>query len=95
MIMESGIDNWWYLVIGGWSSLKSFIKLYPDTATKIDSMVVMGGNGCGGCEPYPTSVMAPTDKTDIGCNPAVANYNLDCNNIKFKYVYYVPGKVKL
>jgi hypothetical protein len=34
MIMESGIDNWWYLVIGGRSSLKSLIKLYPDTLAK-------------------------------------------------------------
>jgi len=34
--------------------------------------------------------MAPTDETNIGCDPAAANFVLDGNNIQFNNVYYVP-----
>jgi inosine-uridine nucleoside N-ribohydrolase len=93
MILESGIDNWWYLVVGGQSSLKALIEFYPEAAAKIDTLIVMAGNWCADFFPYP-DVMAPTDETNIGCDPAAANYNLDANNIKFNHVYYVPGKKK-
>jgi inosine-uridine nucleoside N-ribohydrolase len=35
-------------------------------------------------------VMAPTDETNIGRDPAAANYVLDGNNVHFNNVYYVP-----
>lgn len=36
---------------------------------------------------------APTDETNIGCDPAAANFVLDANNIQFNNVYYVPVEV--
>ena len=44
MIMESGRDDWWYLVVGGQSSLRALIEQYPDAAAKIDTLIVMAGN---------------------------------------------------
>ena len=89
MIMESGRDDWWYLVVGGQSSLRALIEQFPEAAAKIDTLVVMAGNWCADFEPYP-GVMAPTDETNIGCDPAAANFVLDANNVKFNNVYYVP-----
>ncbi|CAJ1959076.1 unnamed protein product [Cylindrotheca closterium] len=89
MIMDSGRDDWWYLVVGGQSSLRALIEAYPEAAAKIDTVIVMAGNWCADFEPYP-DVMAPTDETNIGCDPAAANFVLDGNNIQFNNVYYVP-----
>jgi hypothetical protein len=50
------------------------------------------GNWCAGFEPYP-GVMAPTDETNIGCDPVAANFVLDTTNIVFKNVYYTPVEV--
>eukprot|EP00980_Cylindrotheca_fusiformis_P030231 scaffold24574_cov157-Cylindrotheca_fusiformis.AAC.3 len=89
MIMDSGRDDWWYLVVGGQTTLKALIENYPEAAAKIDTLIVMAGNWCADFEPYP-GVMAPTDETNIGCDPGAANYVLDANNTKFNHVYYVP-----
>jgi inosine-uridine nucleoside N-ribohydrolase len=89
MITESGRDDWWYIVVGGQTSLKALIENYPEAASKIDTVIVMAGNWCSDFEPYP-DVMAPTDETNIGCDPAAANYVLDANNVQFNNVYYVP-----
>jgi inosine-uridine nucleoside N-ribohydrolase len=89
MITESGRDDWWYIVVGGQTSLKALIENYPEAASKIDTLIVMAGNWCSDFEPYP-DVMAPTDETNIGCDPAAANYVLDGNNVRFNNVYYVP-----
>ena len=90
MIIESNRSDWYYLVVGGQSSLMALMEDYPEAAAKIDTLVVMAGNFCGDFEPYP-DVMAPTDETNIGCDPIAANYVLDANNgIQFKNVYYVP-----
>jgi hypothetical protein len=67
--------------------MKSLIELYSDAAAKIDSIIVMRGNWCFGFEPYPgPGVMAPIDKTNIVCDPAAENYNLDGNDIKFNHI---------
>jgi inosine-uridine nucleoside N-ribohydrolase len=89
MILESGLDDWWYIAVGGQTSLKSLIENYPEAASKIDTLIIMGGNWCSDFEPYP-DVMAPTDETNIGCDPAAANYVLDGNNNQFTNVYFVP-----
>lgn len=34
--------------------------------------------------------MAPTDETNIGCDPVAANFVLDTTNVVFKNVYYTP-----
>ena len=62
MILDSGRDDWWYLVVGGQSSLKALIQQYPEAAAMIETLVVMAGNWCGGFDPYP-GVTAPTDET--------------------------------
>lgn len=49
----------------------------------------MAGNWCAEFEPYP-DVLAPTDETNIGCDPAAANYVLDGAKSPIKNVYYVP-----
>ena len=72
MLLDSGRDDWWYLVVGGQSSLRALIEQYPEAAAKIDTVIVMAGNWCADFEPYP-GVMAPTDETNIGCDPAAAN----------------------
>lgn len=53
MIMDSDRDDWWYLVVGGQSSLKALIQQYPEAAAKIDTLIVMAGNFCADFEPYP------------------------------------------
>lgn len=62
LIMESGRDDWWYLVVGGQTSLRRLITEFPEAASKIDTLIVMAGNWCADFEPYP-DVMAPTDET--------------------------------
>ena len=53
MIIDSDRDDWWYIVVGGQSTLKALIEQYPEAAAKIDTLIVMAGNFCGGFEPYP------------------------------------------
>jgi Inosine-uridine preferring nucleoside hydrolase len=65
------------------------IDKYPGAAAKIDTLVVMGGNFCVGYEPYP-DVMAPTDETNIACDPASANFVLDGAKNPITNIYYVP-----
>jgi hypothetical protein len=62
LLMESDRDDWWYLVVGGQTSLQRLILEYPEAAAKIDTLIVMAGNWCADFEPYP-DVMAPTDET--------------------------------
>ena len=62
LLMESDRDDWWYLVVGGQTSLRRLIEEYPEAAAKIETLVVMAGNWCADFEPYP-DVMAPTDET--------------------------------
>jgi len=90
MLMNSDREDWWYLVVGGQSSLRALIENYPEAASKVDTLIVMAGNWCADFEPYP-GVMAPSDETNIGCDPAAANFVLDSSNgVKFSNVYYVP-----
>lgn len=89
MIMDSGRDDWWYIVVGGQSTVRSLIEMYPEAAAKIDTLIVMAGNFCADFEPYPF-VLAPTDETNIGCDPAAANFVLDGNVSPFNTVYYTP-----
>jgi inosine-uridine nucleoside N-ribohydrolase len=91
-IMDSGRDDWWYIVVGGQTTLKDLILDFPEAASKIDTLIVMAGNWCGGFEPYP-DVMAPTDETNIGCDPAAANIVLDRRVSPIRNVYYVPVEV--
>lgn len=61
MILESGRDDWWYLVVGGQTSLKQLIAEHPEAAAKIDTLIVMAGNWCGGFEPYPDVMVRTMD----------------------------------
>lgn len=45
MIMESGRDDWWYIVVGAQTTLKALIEEYPEAASKIDTVIAMGGKG--------------------------------------------------
>ena len=78
-----------YLVVGGQTSLRDLITNYAEAAAKIDTLIVMAGNWCSDFEPYP-DVLAPTDETNIGCDPAAANYVLDGSKSPIRNVYYVP-----
>ena len=62
LMMDSGRDDWWYLVVGGQTSLRRLIEEFPEAASKIDTLLVMAGNWCADFEPYP-NVTAPTDET--------------------------------
>ena len=92
MIMESGRDDWWYLVVGGLSSVQALVQDYPEAASKISTLVVMGGNWCINFQPYP-DVDAPTDETNIACDPSAANFVVDANVSPFEKVYFVPVAV--
>ena len=89
MLMESDRTDWWYIAVGGQSSLRTLVETYPDAMKKIDTLMIMGGNWCGGYEPYP-GVLAPTDETNIACDPAAANVVLNSDVVKFKNVYFTP-----
>lgn len=43
LIEESERDDWLYLVVGGQTSLKRLILEFPEAASKIETLVVMGG----------------------------------------------------
>lgn len=89
MIMESGRNDWWYIVVTGQSTLKALIDSYPLAASKIDTLIVMGGDWCSGFEPYP-DVLSPVDETNIACDPTAANHILDASISPFSHIYYVP-----
>ena len=89
LLEGSDRDDWWYIVVGGQTSLKKLVDDYPDAADKISTLVIMGGNWCSGFDPYP-GVTAPTDETNISCDPAAANFILDKSSTNFEKVYYVP-----
>ena len=89
LLMESNRTDWWYIVVGGQSSLRTLVEEYPEAMKKVDTLMVMGGNWCGGYEPYP-DVLAPTDETNIACDPAAANVVLNNDVVKFKNVYFTP-----
>jgi len=81
---SSDRDDWWYIVVGGQSTLK-----LPEASDKFSTLVVMGGNWCADFQPYP-DVDAPTDETNIACDPAAANALVDSNFSPFDKIYYVP-----
>jgi len=89
LLEGSDRDDWWYIVVGGQTSLKKLVDDYPDAADKISTLIIMGGNWCSGFDPYP-DVAAPTDETNISCDPAAANFILDKSSTNFEKVYYVP-----
>jgi inosine-uridine nucleoside N-ribohydrolase len=92
MIMDSERDDWWYLVVGGLSSVQALVENYPDAASKISTLVIMGGNWCANFQPYP-DVDAPTDETNIACDPSAANFVIDSTVSPFENVYFVPVAV--
>lgn len=92
MIIDSDRDDWWYLVVGGLSSVQALVENYPDAASKISTLVIMGGNWCINFQPYP-DVDAPTDETNIACDPGAANFVLDSSVSPFENVYFVPVAV--
>lgn len=62
LIEESDRADWWYVLVGGQTSLKRLIEEYPEAASKIETLIIMAGNWCSGFDPYP-DVSAPTDET--------------------------------
>jgi inosine-uridine nucleoside N-ribohydrolase len=91
MLEESGRDDWWYIVVGGQTSLKELVELYPSAAARIDTVIMMGSNFCDGIEPYP-GVFAPVVETNVACDPAAANFNL-ATTAPFKNIYITPVAV--
>jgi hypothetical protein len=91
MLEESGRDDWWYIVVGGQTSLKELVEFYPSAAARIDTVVMMGSNFCDGIEPYP-GVFAPIVKTNVACDPAAVNFNL-ATTAQFKNIYITPVAV--
>jgi inosine-uridine nucleoside N-ribohydrolase len=91
MLEESGRDDWWYIVVGGQTSLKELVEYYPSAAARIDTVIMMGSNFCDGIEPYP-NVFAPVVETNVACDPAAANFNL-ATTAPFKNIYITPVAV--
>jgi len=95
MLEESDRTDWIYIAIGGQTSLQKLIREYPEALSKIQNLVVMGGNWCTGFEAYP-DVPSPTAETNIGCDMAAANFVLEAaaeaiqHKIHFPTIYYVP-----
>jgi len=92
LLNGSDSDDWWYIVLGGQTTLRALVDDYPEAASKISTLVVMGGNWCAGFDPYP-GVSAPTDETNISCDPSSANAILDRDFAQFEQIYYVPAVV--
>jgi len=92
MIVESGRDDWWYIAVGGQSTVKKLIQEYPEAAAKISTLIAMAGNWCVNFQPYP-NVDAPTDETNVSCDPAASNFVVDRNVSPFQKVYFVPVEV--
>lgn len=92
LLENSDRDDWWYIVVGAQSTLKKLVEDYPEAADKISTLIVMGGNWCADFQPYP-DVVAPTDETNIACDPAAANALVDSNFSPFDKIYYVPVAV--
>ena len=88
MLQASDRDDWWYMVVGGQTTLKDLIEQYPAAAAKISTLIVMGGNWCANFQPYP-DVDAPTDETNISCDPVAANI-VSSSTSPFDKIYYVP-----
>jgi inosine-uridine nucleoside N-ribohydrolase len=95
MLMESDRNDWTYIAIGGQTSLKKLIRDYPEALSKIQNLVVMGGNWCTGFDAYP-DVPTPTAETNIGCDMAAANFVLEVaakathHKRHFPAIHYVP-----
>ena len=89
LVGSSDRDDWWYITVGGQSTLKKLFEDYPEAGDKFSTLIVMGGNWCTGFQPYP-DVNAPTDETNIACDPAAANALVDSNFSPFDKIYYVP-----
>lgn len=95
MLMESDRTDWTYIAIGGQTSIQKLIRDYPDALSKIENLVVMGGNWCTGFDAYP-DVPTPTAETNIGCDMAAANFVLEAAAISkgqeqyFPAIHYVP-----
>lgn len=85
MIMESGRKDWVYIAVGGQTTIKALLEEYPGAAAHIDTLIIMGGNWCAHFDPYP-GVTAPTDETNIGCDPAAANFVVDGSKNPIKNV---------
>lgn len=80
-------------VVGGLSSVQALVgEKYPDAASKIFTLVIMGGNWCVNVQPYP-DVDAPTDETNIACDPSAADVVLDSVVSPFENLYIVPVAV--
>jgi len=95
MLEKSERTDWTYIAIGGQTSLQKLIRHHPETLSKIENLVVMGGNWCTGYDPYP-GIPSPTGETNIGCDMAAANFVLEAAGVAiqrkqhFPAIHYVP-----
>ena len=95
MLIESNRTDWTYIAIGGQTSLQKLIRDYPEALSKIQNLVVMGGNFCTGFDAYP-DVPTPTAETNIGCDMVAANFVLEAaakaneQGRHFPTIQYVP-----
>lgn len=96
MLIRSDRTDWTYIAVGGQTSLQKLIQDFPEAMSKIENLVVMGGNWCTGFDAYP-DVPTPTAETNIGCDMNAANFVLKAaaewafqNKQNFPAIYYVP-----
>lgn len=95
LLDESDRTDWTYIAIGGQTSLRKLIRDHPAAISKIQNLVIMGGNWCTGFEAYP-GVPTPTAETNIGCDMAAANFVLEAaaeatlQQRHFPEIHYVP-----
>jgi inosine-uridine nucleoside N-ribohydrolase len=82
MLMSSDRDDWVYIVSAGQTTLRDLIERYPGAASKIQSLVIQGGQFCnvGGAE----------DTTQVSCDPRAANTVLDASHNPIANIYYIP-----
>lgn len=93
-IRHSERDDWWYVAVGGQTSLRDLLAAHPDAAARIGTLIVMGGNWCAGmAEPIFPNMPAPVGELNIACDPAAANAVLQNNFNPIRNIYYVPLEV--
>ena len=65
---------------------------YPDAMTKIENLIIMGGNWCTGFDAY-LGVPTPTAEVNITCDVEAANFVLESaanyknNNMGFPNIF--------
>lgn len=73
MLKESERDDWVYISLCGMTTVAALTEEYPEAATKVKDLVVMGTNICDEMVIYVPDIMAPVQETNVACDPTAAN----------------------